>query len=85
MTTRYFTYTNDQSVSPRWIFNFSVGNSFGKVGLLSDVSLNFNIYNIFDEKYISTMGTGGFTASGDNQTLQVGAPRQLFITLKVSL
>ncbi len=85
MTTRYFTYTNDQSVSPRWIFNFSAGNSFGKVGPMSNISLNFNIYNMFDEKYISTMGTGGFTASGDNQTLQVGAPRQLFITLKVTM
>ena len=85
MTTRYFTYTNDQSVSPRWIFNFSAGTSFNNVGPTSDISLSFNIYNMFDEKYISTMGTGGFTASGDNQTLQIGAPRQLFITLKMTI
>lgn len=85
MSSRYFTYTNDESVEPRWIFNFSAGNSFGKVGILSDISINFNIYNLLDEKYISTMGTGGFTASGDNQTLQVGAPRQLFVTLKVTI
>lgn len=85
MSTRYFTYTNDQSVSPRWILNFIAGVSTGKIGGMSDISLNFNIYNVFDKKYISTMGTGGFSASGDNQTLQVGAPRQIFMTLKAAL
>lgn len=81
VSVRYFTYTNDQAVSPRWLFNFGAGYSFGEMSRLSDVSLQFNIYNLLDEKYVSTIGTNGFTASGDNQTLQVGAPRQFFITL----
>lgn len=85
MSSRYFSYTNDQFVDPRWIFNFGAGKSLGKRLGASDISLQLNILNLFDERYISTMGTGGFTASGDYQTLQVGAPRQLFITLKGSL
>ena len=31
---------------------------------------------------ISTVGTNGYTASGDNQTLLTGAPRQWFVTLR---
>lgn len=85
MSSRYVTYTNDESVSPRWIFNFNAGTDIGKLAATSKISLNFNIYNVFNKKYISTMGTGGFSASGDNQTLQVGAPRQLFVTLKATL
>jgi iron complex outermembrane receptor protein len=31
------------------------------------------------------VGSNGFTASGDNQTLLTGAPRQFFVTLKKGL
>ena len=40
------------------------------------------VTNLTDKKYISTIGTNGFTASGDNQTLLAGAPRQFFVTLR---
>ncbi len=85
LSTRYFTYTNDESVNPRWIFNLSAANSVGKIAGLSDVRVQLDVYNLFDRKYISTLGSGGFTAAGDNQTLQVGPPRQLFVTLRASL
>ena len=41
--------------------------------------------NLTDKRYISTIGSGGFTASDPNgtaQTLLAGAPRQWFVTLK---
>jgi uridylate kinase len=44
--------------------------------------LQMNANNLFDEEYISTVGSGGFGNSGDRQTLLVGAPRQVFVTLK---
>ena len=41
-----------------------------------------SVTNLTDKKYISTIGTNGYTASGDNQTLLSGAPRQWFVTLR---
>ena len=85
LSSRYFTYTNDQSVPGRWLANLGASLDLGRVGPLAATSLQFNVYNLFDKRYISSMGTGGFTASGDNQTLQVGAPRQFFATFRASL
>ena len=36
---------------------------------------------LFDTSFIGPIGTGGFTVSGDNQTLQAGARRLVFISL----
>jgi iron complex outermembrane receptor protein len=41
-----------------------------------------NATNLFDKKYISTIGSNGFGYSGDNQTLLAGAPAQYFVTIK---
>jgi outer membrane PBP1 activator LpoA protein len=46
-----------------------------------------NQANVFDEDYISTVGSGGFSNSdpnGTGQTLLPGAPRQVFFTLKAA-
>jgi iron complex outermembrane receptor protein len=45
--------------------------------------LQVNATNLFDVKYISTIGTNGFGNQGDNQTLMVGAPRAVFGSVKV--
>lgn len=82
---RYFTYTNDQSVSGRWLANFGANLEIGRIGAVAASSVQLSIYNLFDNRYISSMGTGGFTASGDNQTLQVGSPRQIFISFRAKL
>jgi len=45
------------------------------------------VANAFDEDYISTVGSGGFSnsdAAGTAQTLLPGAPRQVFFTLKAA-
>ena len=51
---------------------------------MKDVTLKLNAANLFDESYIATMGTGGFSARDDLQTLQAGARRLVFITIGTS-
>ncbi|MDG2534612.1 TonB-dependent receptor [Sphingomonas sp. HITSZ_GF] len=81
MSKRYFTYTNDQSVEGRVVVDATLGYKFDLGG--RDLEIQANATNLFDKKYISTIGTNGFGNSGDNQTLMVGAPQQFFVTLKV--
>jgi iron complex outermembrane receptor protein len=83
MSKRYFTYTNDQYVDGRVVVDATLGYKFDLGGRKLEVQANAS--NLFDKKYISTIGTNGFGNSGDNQTLMVGAPQQFFLTLKVGL
>jgi iron complex outermembrane receptor protein len=78
MSKRYYSYTNDVSVDGRVIVDASVGYRF-----TDNVELQVNATNLFDKKYIGTIGSGGFGNSGDAQTLLVGAPQQVFATIKV--
>jgi iron complex outermembrane receptor protein len=80
MSKRYFTYTNDQSVAGRVVVDATLGYKFDLGG--HDLEIQANATNLFDKKYVSTIGTNGFGNSGDNQTLMVGAPQQFFVTLK---
>lgn len=82
MSKRYFTYTNDQSVPGRVTMDASIGYRFTGDGALHGFSITGNVTNLTDKKYIATIGSNGFTASGDNQTLLAGAPRQFFVTVK---
>ena len=82
MSKRYFTYLDDESVAPRVLVDASIGYRFGGEGALHGVVIEGNVTNLTDKKYIATVGSNGFTASGDNQTLLAGAPRQFFISLK---
>ena len=78
---RYFTYLNDQKVESRTLVDLTVGYRLGDLGFMRGLTLQGNVANATDEKYISTVGSGGFGNSGDRQTLLPGAPRQYFITL----
>lgn len=80
MSERFFTYTNDRSVSGRAIVDATLGYRFG-----DNIELQLNATNLFDKEYISTIGSGGFGNSGDRQTLLVGAPRQVFVTLRAGI
>ncbi|MBB4838331.1 iron complex outermembrane receptor protein [Sphingomonas kyeonggiensis] len=80
MSKRYFTYTNDQSVEGRVVVDATLGYKFDLAG--RQLEIQANATNLFDKKYISTIGTNGFGNSGDNMTLMVGAPQQFFVTLK---
>ncbi len=81
---RFFTYTNDQSVPSQTLVNATIGYRFGEqFNLPAKISLQGNVTNLFNSKYIATIGSNGFGNSGDNQTLLAGAPRQFFISLRV--
>lgn len=82
MSKRYFTYLNDQSVDGRALFDASVGYRFGGEGFLDGFAIEASVTNLTDKKYVSTIGSNGFGASGDAQTLLAGAPRQWFVTLR---
>lgn len=80
MSKRYYSYTNDASVASRVIFDASIGYR-----VTENIELQINATNIFDKKYVGTIGSGGFVnsdASGTAQTLLVGAPQQFFATIK---
>ncbi|KPL68585.1 TonB-dependent receptor [Erythrobacter sp. SG61-1L] len=77
MSERYFTYLNDQSVDARLLADASLGYRF-----TDKIELQLNATNLFDKQYIATVGSGGYGNSGDRQTLLVGAPRQVFVTVK---
>ncbi len=86
---RFFNYTNDLKVAgdgagkvPGYFTSdLSARYSLGKVGALRSLDVQLNMNNVFDKRYIATMGSNGYGAFGDNQTLLTGAPRQLFLTL----
>ena len=77
MSRRYYSYTNDASVPGRLIVDASLGYRF-----TDKVEVQLNATNLFDKRYVGTIGSGGFGNSGDAQTLLVGAPQQFFATLK---
>jgi iron complex outermembrane recepter protein len=82
MSRRFFTYTNDQSVGARVLVDATLGYRFD-MGMRKPIEIQLNATNLFDKKYVSTIGSNGFGNSGDNQTLLAGAPQQFFATVKV--
>jgi iron complex outermembrane receptor protein len=81
---RYYTYTNvGGEVPSSTISDLTVGYRFENIG----TSVQLNITNLSDEKYISTIGSNGFTnsdADNNEQTILTGAPRQWFVSVKKS-
>ena len=84
MSRRYFTYANDKSVDGRAVVDLAMGYRFD-LGMRKPLEVQFNVTNLFDLNYVSTIGSSGFGNSGDNQTLLAGAPRQLFVSAGMGL
>ena len=82
MSKRFFTYLNDQSVGGRALVDASLGYRFTGEGALKNLSVEASVTNLTDKSYIATVGSNGFTASGDYQTLLAGAPRQWFVSIR---
>lgn len=82
MSKRFFNYLNDRSVGARTLVDATIGYRLD-IGQRQPVELQLNAVNLFDKRYVATIGSNGFGFSGDNQTLLAGAPRQVFATLKV--
>ncbi|WP_438382370.1 TonB-dependent receptor [Asaia sp. BMEF1] len=84
MSRRFYTFLNDSPIAGRVIFNLATGYRFKRGGILRGLEAQINVVNLFDKQYISSIGTTGFKnsdPSGTYQTLQAGAPRQVFFTL----
>ncbi len=81
---RYFSILNDISVPAYTLFDANVGYRFKQLRVIRELSVQLNAWNLFDKSYIATMGTGGFRVSGDNQTLNAGARRLVFLTMGTS-
>lgn len=79
MSRRYYSYENDVSVSGRFLVDATLGWR-----VVDGVEFQLNATNLFDKDYIGTIGTNGYAASGDSQTLMIGAPRQIFGTVKLT-
>ncbi len=78
---RFYTYRNDASAPGYTLWNLGAGYRMKNVGMLEELALQVNVTNLLDKEYIATVGTNGYAydATGDLQTLQVGAPRQFFV------
>lgn len=81
MSKRYFTYLNDKEVPGRALVDATIGYRLN-IGQRQPIELQVNAVNLFDKRYVATIGSNGFGFSGDNQTLLAAAPRQVFVTLK---
>ncbi|MDE2562004.1 MAG: TonB-dependent receptor [Sphingomonadales bacterium] len=83
MSKRYYSYLNDVSVPGRTVVDASLGVKVPEGhGLLTGVAIEGSVTNLFDEKYVSTVGSAGIGYSGDGQTLLPGAPRMFLVTLR---
>ena len=82
LSKRYFNYENDRSVPSQFLADLSFGYKFSGEPWMEGLEVQANISNLFDEEYISTINSNGFGIRGDNQTLLVGAPRQVFVTVR---
>ena len=86
MSKRYYSYLNDVSVGSRFVGDASLGVRVPEgMGFLTGFAIEGSVTNVFDEKYVSTVGSNGYPNSGDSQTLLAGAPRQWFVTLRRGL
>jgi iron complex outermembrane receptor protein len=85
LSSRFFTFTNDQKVGSQFLVNLSAGYRIGEhLKLPVDATIQLNVTNLLKEKYVSTIGSNGFGNRGDNQTLLAGSPRQFFVSLRSS-
>jgi iron complex outermembrane receptor protein len=86
---RYATYSNDLSFAGRALVDANAGYRFQEHGILAGTEIQLNVTNLFDKKYVATIAeTGGYRNYFNGPTgniyayYLVGAPRQVFVTLR---
>ncbi|GAA4491084.1 TonB-dependent receptor [Gluconacetobacter tumulicola] len=84
MSRRYLSYMNDTHVPGYWQTNLGVRVRGGDHGPLHNITVDFNIYNLTNTTYISTVGVQGNPIAGDYQSMLIGAPRQFFGTVSAN-
>lgn len=78
---RYYTYTNDQSVSGYTLWDISAGYRWKNVSLAKNVNVQVGVNNLFDKKYYA-FGDNPYEAAdpnGNAYNLLSGAPRTAFV------
>lgn len=86
---RSFDYVGDYKIAPYWMSDLGLSYTLHDVGAEHGFSVrrlvfSFNIYNLANTKYVSTMGQNGYTMDNtdgnafNNQSILLGAPRQFF-------
>ncbi|MBO1359003.1 TonB-dependent receptor plug domain-containing protein [Acetobacter sacchari] len=78
---RPFTLINNLYVPAYWLANTGAQYSFGDYWVLKNVTFGFNVYNLFNAKYIAMMGENGFPVSTDYQSMERGSVREYFGTV----
>jgi iron complex outermembrane receptor protein len=81
----FYRYLNDGSVDACTLLNVGAGYRFAMSGTIEELVMQADATNVTDEEYFSTIDSNGFVVSdpaGTAQTLLLGAPRQLFFSLK---
>lgn len=81
---RFFSILNDSKTGAYGQVDAGLGYRFGKVANIRELTVQLNVINLTDRSQIATVGTGGFTVSGDNQTLQSAPPRLLYLSLSAA-
>jgi iron complex outermembrane receptor protein len=82
---RFYTYLNDGGVDSYTLLNLGLGYRWTNMSTVEELVLQADAMNLTDEEYFSTINSNGFVNSdalGTAQTLQLGAPRQFFVSLK---
>ncbi|MBB2201462.1 TonB-dependent receptor [Gluconacetobacter tumulisoli] len=83
---RTYTYTNDSWVPATDVFNLNLGYRFHSRNIvLRGLDAQVNVSNLFDKRYVATVGSNGFQFSDPDHTfatLQAGSPRMVFFTLR---
>ena len=80
---RYFSILNsdDGKVPAYTTLDANVEYSLRGIPALRELTFRANALNLTDANYIGTIGTGGFTRTGDTQTLLAGARRLVFFSV----
>jgi iron complex outermembrane recepter protein len=77
-SSRPFSLMNDTSVPGYWLSNSGARYRFGNYSVFKNVTVDFNVYNLFNSKYIAMMGENGFPVTGDYQSMERGSVREFF-------
>lgn len=83
-SSRFFSILNDYKTPAFGQVDAGAGYRFGAVGNIKDLSVQLNVVNLTDRSQIATVGTGGFTVTGDNQTLQSAPPRLVYLSVSAA-
>ena len=79
---RYYTYTNDNSITDYNLVDLGAGYRWKNIGVSDELSVRFNVNNLTDKRYY-VLGDNPIPASdagGTSYNLLAGAPRTFFFT-----